>query len=60
LVCLPELVGTSTALPAEAGFKFFLHGFGFYPSAFLSIEIMEDKSIDPCTSTQDPSQPKLP
>jgi hypothetical protein len=60
LICLPELVCTSTALPAKVGVRLFLHGSGFYPSAFLSLEILVDKSNDSCTSIQDPSQPKLP
>jgi hypothetical protein len=60
LVCLPELFGISTALPDKVGIRLFLHGSGFYPSAFLSWGIMVDKRNNSCTSTQDPSQPKLP
>jgi hypothetical protein len=32
--------------------KLFVHSSGFYPSAFLSIEILSDKTDDPCNSTQ--------
>lgn len=57
LVGLPKLVGISTALPDKAGVRLLLHGSVFYPSVFLSLEIMVYKSNDSCTSTQDHSQP---
>jgi hypothetical protein len=33
-------------------FKLFVHSFDFYSSAFLSLEIIDDKSNDPCYSTK--------
>jgi hypothetical protein len=38
------------------GFKLFVHGFGFYPSAFLYLEIVVVKVDNSCNSTHCPLQ----
>lgn len=57
--CLSELVSIGAQFllaTAELRFRFKLYerGFGFYVSAFLSTEIMEDKSYNSCNSTLGP------
>jgi hypothetical protein len=48
-----------TTVALRMMFKLYVNEFGFYISAFSSLEITGDKTDNSCNSTSGPSQPKL-